>query len=116
MPAMGSVLGEAGVAATAAYVQSLSGQSVDANLAAAGSAHFQTLCVACHGADGRGNPLLGAPNLTDGTWLYGGDAATIAETLNKGRMGQMPAHAALIGEDRTRLAVAWVLAQSLAER
>jgi len=116
MPAMGAVLGEAGVAATTAYVQSLSGQPVDVNLAAAGSTHFQTLCVACHGADGRGNPLLGAPNLTDGTWLYGGDAATIAETIANGRMGQMPAHAALIGEDRARLAAAWVLAQSAAGR
>lgn len=116
MPAMGAVLGEAGVAATTAYVQSLSGQPVDVNLAAAGSTHFQTLCVACHGPEGRGNPLLGAPNLTDGTWLYGGDAATIAETIGQGRMGQMPAHAALIGEDRARLAAAWVLSQGLAER
>jgi cytochrome c oxidase cbb3-type subunit III len=89
---------------------------VDPALAAAGSTHFQTLCIACHGVDGRGNPLLGAPNLTDGTWLYGGDAATIAETIAKGRMGQMPAHAALIGEDRARLAAAWVLAQGRAER
>lgn len=116
MPGMGAVLGDAGVAATTAYVQSLSGQPVDQALAAAGSTHFQTLCVACHGADGRGNPMLGAPNLTDGIWLYGGDAETIAETIIKGRMGQMPGHTALIGEDRARLATAWVLAQSLAER
>jgi cytochrome c oxidase cbb3-type subunit 3 len=111
MPAMGAVLGDAGVAATTAYVQGLSGQTVDPALAAAGSAHFQALCSACHGADGRGNPMLGAPNLTDGAWLYGGDAVTIAETIAKGRMGQMPAHAPLIGEDRARLAAAWVLAQ-----
>ena len=116
MPAMGTVLGTAGVAATTAYVQSLAGQPVDPALVAAGSAHFQTLCVACHGADGSGNPLLGAPNLTDGTWLYGGDAETISETIDQGRMGQMPAHAALIGEDRARLAAAWVLSQGLAER
>jgi cytochrome c oxidase cbb3-type subunit 3 len=110
MPGFGSVLGADGVAATVAYVQSLSGPA-DPALAAAGSAHFQTLCMACHGADGRGNPLLGAPNLTDGTWLYGGDEATIAATIADGRMGQMPAHAGLIGEDRARLAAAWVLAQ-----
>jgi cytochrome c oxidase cbb3-type subunit 3 len=85
---------------------------VDAARAQAGASHFQMLCSACHGADGRGNPLLGAPNLTDGTWLYGSDAATIAETITKGRNGQMPAHADLIGEDRARLAAAWVLAQS----
>jgi cytochrome c oxidase cbb3-type subunit 3 len=110
MPPFGPVLGEDGVKATAAYVQSLSGPA-DPALAATGSVHFQTLCIACHGAEGRGNPLLGAPNLTDGTWLYGGDAATIAETITAGRMGQMPAHAELIGEDRARLAAAWVLAQ-----
>jgi cytochrome c oxidase cbb3-type subunit III len=115
MPAFGPVLGEEGVKATVAYVLSLSGPS-DPALAASGSAHFQTLCIACHGPEGRGNPLLGAPNLTDRTWLYGGDAATIAETITAGRMGQMPAHGELIGEDRSRLAAAWVLAQSRAGR
>lgn len=115
MPPFGPVLGDAGVTATVAYVQSLSGQPVDTALAAAGSAHFQALCAACHGAEGRGNPLLGAPNLTDDTWLYGGDGATIAETVTGGRTGQMPAHATLIGEDRSRLAAAWVLSQVRAE-
>jgi cytochrome c oxidase cbb3-type subunit 3 len=84
-------------------------------MATAGSAHFQTLCVACHGPEGRGNPLLGAPNLTDTTWLYGGSGATIVETIANGRSGQMPAHAELIGEDRARLAAAWVLAQNRPE-
>ena len=115
MPPFGPVLGEDGVKATAAYVQSLSGQPVDPALASAGGAHYQALCIACHGPEGRGNPLLGAPNLTDGTWLYGGGAATIAETIAGGRSGQMPAHAPLIGEDRARLAAAWVLAQQRAE-
>ena len=114
MPPFGTVLGNDGVVATTAYLQSLSGQPVDGALAAAGSAHYQTLCLACHGPEGRGNPVLGAPNLTDGTWLYGGDAATIAETIAGGRSGQMPAHEALIGADRARLAAAWVLAQSRA--
>lgn len=116
MPAWGPVLGEAGVAATAAYVQSLSGQPADAKLAAAGAQNFQTYCISCHGPDGHGNPLLGAPNLTDRTWLYGGDAATITQTITGGRTGQMPAHGVLIGEDRARLAAAWVLAQSRAGR
>jgi cytochrome c oxidase cbb3-type subunit 3 len=115
MPPLGPVLGNDGVAATVAYVQSLSGQPADPALVTAGSAHFQTLCMACHGPEGRGNPLLGAPNLTDGTWLYGGDAATISETIAGGRSGRMPAHATLIGEDRSRLAAAWVLAQGRAE-
>lgn len=116
MPPFGAVLDADAVGATVAYVQSLPDGAGDAALVAAGRQHFQTLCIACHGPDGRGNPLLGAPNLADGTWLYGSDAATIAETITKGRNGQMPAHAALIGEDRARLAAAWVLAQGGAER
>ena len=111
MPALGAVLGEDGVQAAAAYVQSLSGHAGDPALVAAGAQHFQTICMACHGPDGRGNPLLGAPNLTDGTWLYGGDTATIVQTITSGRSGQMPAHAERIGEDRARLAAAWVLSQ-----
>jgi cytochrome c oxidase cbb3-type subunit 3 len=111
MPALGAALGEEGVKATAEYVRSLSGQPGDPALIAAGSQHFQTLCIACHGPDGRGNPLLGAPNLTDGTWLYGGDRETIVQTITNGRNGQMPAHGERIGEDRARLAAAWVLSQ-----
>ena len=115
MPAMGAVLGDEGVAATAIYVQSLSGQNVDDALAAKGQAHFQTVCAACHGPEGKGNPMLGAPNLTDNVWLYGGDFDTIAATIRNGRNGQMPAHRPIIGEDRVRLAAAWVLAQSQAQ-
>jgi cytochrome c oxidase cbb3-type subunit 3 len=111
MPPFGPVLGEDGVLAVAAYVGSLSGRRADAALAETGSAHFQTLCVACHGPEGLGNPLLGAPNLTDPTWLYGGDTATIVQTITNGRSGQMPAHAELIGADRARLAAAWILAR-----
>ncbi|MBK7043912.1 MAG: cytochrome-c oxidase, cbb3-type subunit III [Rhodanobacteraceae bacterium] len=112
MPAMGAVLGDDGVAAAAVYVQSLSGRNVDDALAARGQAHFQTICAACHGADGKGNPILGAPNLTDNTWLYGSDFNTVATTIRSGRNGQMPAHRLTLGEDRVRLAAAWVLAQS----
>jgi cytochrome c oxidase cbb3-type subunit 3 len=115
MPAFKAVLGDEGIAATAAYVQSLSGAQADPALAQAGATHFQMLCIACHGADARGNALLGAPNLTDRVWLFGGDAATIAETIGNGRMSQMPAQAEVIGNDRARLVAAWVVAQSRAE-
>ena len=108
MPALGSALGEQGVAAAAAYVQSLSGVAADPGLVRAGETHFKTLCVACHGADGKGNPLLGAPNLTDDTWLYGGDFASISATIANGRNGQMPAQEPILGTDRARLAAAWV--------
>lgn len=51
---------------------------------------FQTNCVACHGDDGRGNLELGAPNLADQTWIYGGTLQTIIDTIHGGRQGHMP--------------------------
>jgi cytochrome c oxidase cbb3-type subunit 3 len=74
----------------------------------AGQARFQTVCAACHGVDGKGNPLLGAPNLTDDVWLYGGDAATIKQTIVTGRNGQMPAWNDKLGEQRVKLLAAYV--------
>jgi len=108
MPPWGEVLGADGVRDVVAYVQSLSGQPSDATQAAAGKARFETVCSACHGIDGKGNPLVGAPNLTDQIWLYGGDAATIAETVAKGRNGQMPAWGDKLGAERVRLLAAYV--------
>jgi len=109
MPALAGVLGSArAVNETAVYVQSLSGQRVDPALAAAGKTHFQNLCAACHRADGKGNIALGAPNLTDAIWLYGGDYDAIRLAIEAGRNGQMPAHQPIIGADRARLAAAWV--------
>jgi len=102
------VLGEPGVDEAVAYVQALSGQPADATLAAAGKVRFEQVCAACHGVDGRGNPLLGAPNLTDGVWLYGGDAATLKATLLNGRNGQMPAWDGKLGEQRIKLLAAYV--------
>ncbi len=72
MPPLGGALGHNGTNEVAAYVVSLSGTQVPPDQAAAGKVRFDTLCVACHGADGRGNPALGAPNLFDNAWLYGG--------------------------------------------
>jgi len=115
MPPFKAILGDPGIAATAAYVQSLSGTQADPALVRAGATHFQMLCVACHGPEAKGNPLMGAPNLTDRVWLFGGDAATIAETIGNGRTSQMPAHADLLGNDRVRLVAAWVVAQSRVE-
>ena len=57
----------------------------------------------------KGNPALGAPNLTDGIWLHGGSLAAVRETIAKGRNGAMPAHAARLGETRVKLLAAYVL-------
>jgi cytochrome c oxidase cbb3-type subunit 3 len=107
MPPWGAVLGDQGVTEVVAYVQQLSGQQADATLAAAGETRFQQVCSACHGMDGKGNPLLGAPNLTDQIWLYGGDAATLRQTLVNGRNGQMPAWGDKLGEQRVKLLAAY---------
>lgn len=112
MPALGAALGPQGVDETVAYVESLSGQAARADKVAAGRARF-VLCAGCHGADAKGNPAVGAPNLTDDIWLYGGSEAAIRKTIMEGRHGKMPAHQWL-GEDRVRLLAAYVY--SLAKR
>ena len=97
----------------AAYVQSLSGRSVDATAAEAGAGLFTSLgCVACHGVDGKGNTMLGAPNLTDDTWLYGASAGVIKETIKKGRNGVMPAHKDFLGEDKSHIIAAYIYSLS----
>jgi len=112
MPALGSVLGENGVNEVASYVVSLSGAKAPIDWVNAGQARFQTLCVACHGADARGNPLLGAPNLTDNVWLHGGDFDTVRATITNGRDNQMPAHQDLLGDTKVKLLAAYVLSLS----
>lgn len=112
MPALGAVLGDTGVNEVASYVLSLSGRQAPPDWVAAGKERFATLCAACHGADARGNPLLGAPNLTDGTWLHGGDFDTVRATITNGRDNQMPAHATTLGESKVRLLAAYVLSLS----
>ncbi|WP_287600583.1 cytochrome-c oxidase, cbb3-type subunit III [Thiothrix sp.] len=99
----------AGIDALANYVMSLSGREADAAKVAQGQQLFTANgCLACHGADGKGNQALGGPNLTDSTWLYGSSADTIKETIANGRMGMMPAHADFLGEDKVHLLAAYV--------
>jgi len=109
MPAWLPVIGEQGVDAVVAYVETLSGQQADATLAASGKTIFETNCAACHGFDGKGMAAVGAPNLTDDVWLYGGDPATIKLTVVNGRAGQMPAFGERLGEERVRLLAAYAL-------
>lgn len=90
MPAWLNVLGEDGVADMTQYVRSLSGLEHDAEAAAKAAPAFQTNCAVCHGAEGKGNILFGAPNLTDEIWLYGGATRDITSTLKHGRNGRMP--------------------------
>lgn len=109
MPPWGEVLGDEGVLRTAIYVQQLAGQTVDSTMAAAGQQHYNQVCLACHGPEGRGNPILGAPDLTAGVYIYGGDLETIQHTIRYGRQGVMPAQLELLGETRTRLVTAYIM-------
>jgi cytochrome c oxidase cbb3-type subunit 3 len=95
MPPFGHMgtLSEPQIADVAEYVLSLSGNVGDKAAAERGGKIFATTCTACHGATGKGNPTLGAPDLTDEIWLYGGDKATVMETIRNGRGGVMPAWA-----------------------
>lgn len=108
MPPWVAALGEEGIQNTAHYVRALSGQEHDQASAAAGEKHFQTLCVACHGSAGKGNPLLGAPDLTNNIWLYGGDHDQIAFTLRNGRNGRMPSQAAHLSPEKARILAGYV--------
>jgi cytochrome c oxidase cbb3-type subunit 3 len=113
MPAWKDALGgEAGVSDVAEYVFSLSGRKADQEAAARGKEKFDMMCVACHGADGKGNQLLGAPNLTDNIWLYGGSKKTVMETIANGRNGHMPAHREFLGEEKVHLLAAYVYSLS----
>lgn len=108
MPAWGQVLGEDGVFNVAEYVLSLSGRQHDPAVAAKGKEKFDQLCVACHGPDGKGSTAVGAPNLTDKTWLYGGSQKTVMETITNGRQGHMPPHKEFLGEAKVHLLAAYV--------
>lgn len=95
MPAFGrdQMLSRADVFKAASFVFSLShpkAKELDPKTVDAGKAIFAANCVACHGNDAKGNPELGAPNLTDEFWIYGGDLDTIDTTIWGGRQGHMP--------------------------
>ncbi|NLS12570.1 cytochrome-c oxidase, cbb3-type subunit III [Vibrio sp. SM6] len=107
MPPWGAALGEQGVREVVSYTLSLSGRSVNAKEALAGKAKF-VVCAACHGTDGKGNPAVGAPDLTDQYWLFGDSRAAVTDTVVNGRSGVMPAWNDILGEDKVQLVSAYV--------
>jgi cytochrome c oxidase cbb3-type subunit 3 len=108
MPSWQAALGDDGIRQVTAYVISLSGRDADSADVEAGRNRFGMFCAACHGADGRGNTLLGAPNLTDDIWLYGGSPLMIQQTLRTGRNGVMPAHKEILSADKIHILAAYV--------
>ncbi len=97
MPAFGrdQMLGRDDIITIITYVRSLSGQpdvatAENQDVLARGADLFLDNCSACHGEDAKGLTMMGAPDLTDGNWLYGGDRQALFETLWNGRQGHMP--------------------------
>lgn len=116
MPPWGAALGHNGVNEVASYVLSLGGVKSPDDWVAAGKQRYETLCVSCHGPEGLGNTALGAPNLADRVWLYGGSFANVATSIRDGRAGVMPAWRSRLSDDQARLIAAWVVKQGPRER
>ncbi len=107
MPAFAH-LESAQVSDVANYVRNLSGLAADQIKVGRGAEVYKSNCAACHGAEGKGMAAMGAPNLTDKVWLYGGSEATIIETVLKGRNGMMPAHETILTPEKIHLLTAYV--------
>lgn len=113
MPPFGGILKEQQMHEVALYVRSLSHKSKESageNQAAiaAGRDIFSVQCAVCHGVDAKGNLLMGAPNLTDTVWLYGGDEATLVQTIQQGRSGKMPAHEGKLDALQLKLVASYI--------
>lgn len=112
MPAWKDTLGDQGVSAVTEYVLQISGNDHIASQAKKGEVIFQQMCMACHGADGKGVQALGGPNLTDDIWLY--DVPNqdlrrdIITTVSNGRAGNMPAWQGILGEEKVHLLSGYV--------
>ncbi len=108
MPPMGAALGGADdVKNVAQYVLSLSGSPNDSVRAALGKAKFGA-CAACHGNDGKGNPALGAPNLTDDVWLHGWGEQAIINIINSGKNNLMPAQEGKLTDAQIKVLASYV--------
>jgi cytochrome c oxidase cbb3-type subunit 3 len=112
MPPWGATLDENTRELLADYVLSLAGREVDPARAEQGQMHFRTYCVACHGFEGEGNPLLGAPPLANEIWTHGAGRSVILDVIANGRTNMMPAQEPLLGADRVHVLAAYVLSLS----
>ncbi|MDR9485829.1 MAG: cytochrome-c oxidase, cbb3-type subunit III [Sediminimonas sp.] len=110
MPAFGEILPPEEVEQVVNYVMSLSPSYEPKNpaLVEAGAEVFDINCSSCHGVDGTGDQFQGAPNLTDAIWLYGGDYATVKETVINARFGVMPSWQGRLDESEIRAVATYV--------
>lgn len=110
MPAFGvdGILEGPQIAAAVEHVLAISGADHDAGLAAEGALLFADNCVSCHGEAGKGDRELGAPNLTDAIWLYGGTREALTYTIVNARFGVMPPWATRLSADELRAVAVYV--------
>jgi cytochrome c oxidase cbb3-type subunit 3 len=108
MPPMAAAVGTPDdVKNVANFVLSLSNSPHDSVRAQLGKAKF-TACAACHGMDGKGNPALGAPNLTDDVWLHGWGEQAIIAMVNNGKVNEMPAQAGKLTDAQIHVLASYV--------
>jgi cytochrome c oxidase cbb3-type subunit 3 len=108
MPAFAGVIDAGTATDIAQYVRSMSGLAHNQLASIRGQRAYMVQCVACHGADGTGNKALGAPNLTDGVWLYGSSENMIVQAILQGRSNRMPAQETVLTPEQIRMLTAWV--------
>ena len=110
MPAFGrdELLEEGQIDEVVNFVMSLSGEPQDASKVAAGAVVYEENCASCHAEDGTGDRFQGAPNLADAIWLYGGDYATLSQTVSNSRYGVVPAWNTRLTEAQIRAVSAYV--------
>lgn len=116
MPSFYSSLDENEVRSLVAFVRGWHRGGLDSVDEAAGRRKFGVTCAACHGADGKGNTMLGAPNLSDNTWLHGSSEDDVKQTILFGRSSQMPAFGETLDETQRHLLAAYVLSLSQARQ
>lgn len=113
MPGFGAQLDDTKTEQLITYLLSFTGRAgFDKAAIQAGQKVFAQSCAMCHGQDATGNVHMGAPNLTDTIWLYGGSEAALRETILTGRQGAMPAHKALLSESKIHLLTAYLMSFS----
>ena len=112
MPAFNGALSVDAVNALLDFVPYWSDPKLSAEKREIGMKQFAITCAACHGADGKGNQMIGAPNLTDEIWLFGGGRERVRETILFGRHSVMPAHENILSPDEIRVVAGYVYSLS----
>ena len=108
MAAWEPAVGKEGVAELVQYVLNFTGRATRPEWAGGWPAEVRDVCFSCHRISGKGNPAVGAPDLTNDIWQYGGSEPALTRTISGGRKGMMPAHGEFLGPAKVRLLTAYV--------